>query len=189
MDTNSFGSTLEDEFFRREDQRLLARLREQRETATARETLSQATGITNPAVLDKLMALKIQPEIIAALRIVPLVEVAWADGTLDDKERTAILSGAQEADIPLASAAYALLEAWLARKPEPHVLNAWTTLVQGMSESLPAAEVKKLEAWLMDRARQVAGASGGMLGLGSKVSKQEAAVLEKLEKAFARPTA
>ena len=188
MDPNNFGSSLEEEFFRREDQRLLARLRELRDAETARESLSQATGITNAAVLDKLLALKIQPEIIAALRIVPLVEVAWADGTLDEKERTAVLSGAQEAGIPADSAAYALLDAWLKRRPEPYLLGAWTTLVQGMSESLPEAEVKRFQASLMERVGRVAGASGGVLGLGSKVSKQEAAVLQKLSKAFERPT-
>ena len=187
MDPNRFGDSLEEEFFRREDQRLLARLRELREQENARDTLSQATGITSPAVLDRLLALKIQPEIIAALRIVPLVEVAWADGSLDEKERQAVLSGAQEAGIPAGSAAYALLDAWLKKKPEPHLLTAWTTLIQGMSASLPEAEVKKLEASLMERVRRVAGASGGVLGLGSKVSKQEAAVLEKLSKAFVRP--
>ncbi len=181
-------NSLEEEFFHREDQRLLARMRELREAETARETLSQATGLTNPAVLDKLLALKIQPEIIAALRIVPLVEVAWADGSIDEKERQAVLSGAQEAGIPADSAAYLLLDAWLKRKPEPHLFAAWSTLVQGMSASLPEAEVEELEASLMERARRVAGASGGVLGLGSKVSKQEAAVLEKLSKAFERPT-
>jgi hypothetical protein len=188
MDPNNFGGSLEEEFFRREDQHLLARLRGLREAQTARETLSQATGITNAAVLDKLLALKIQPEIVAALRIVPLVEVAWADGSLDEKERKAVLSGAQEAGIPADSAAYALLDAWLKRKPEPHLLAAWTALVQGMIASLPEAEVKELQASLMERVRSVAGASGGMLGLGSKISKQEAAVLEKLSKSFERPT-
>lgn len=188
MDPNNFGSSLEEEFFRREDQRLVARLREQREAETARETLSQATGINDAAVLDRLLALKIQPEIIAALRVVPLVAVAWADGSLDEKERQAVLSGAQEAGIPADSAAYTLLEVWLERRPEPYLLAAWTTLVQGMSASLPEAEVKNLEASLMERVRRVAGASGGVLGLGSKVSKQEAAVLEKLSKAFERPT-
>src|SRR5687767_8210058 len=104
MDPITFGGNLEDEFFRREDQRLIARLRELREAETARETLSKATGITNAAVLDELLAMKIQPEIIAALRVVPLVEVAWADGSLDEKERKAVLSGAQEAGIPADSA-------------------------------------------------------------------------------------
>jgi hypothetical protein len=188
MDPNKFGSNLEEEFFRREDQRLLARIRELREAETARETMSQATGIKDAAVLDRLLALKIQPEIIAALRIVPLVAVAWADGSLDEKERQAVLSGAQEAGIPDDSAAYTLLEAWLKRRPEPYLLAAWTTLVQGMSASLSEAEVKKLKESLMERVRRVAGASGGVLGLGSKISKQEAAVLESLSKAFEHPT-
>ncbi len=188
MDPNDFGSSLEDEFFRREDQRLVARLRELRDTETARETLSQATGIRDDVVLDRLLALRIQPEVIAALRIVPLVEVAWADGSLDEKEREAVLSGAREAGIAADSAAYTLLEAWLKRRPEPYLLAAWTTLVQGMSASLPEPEVRNLEASLLERARRVAGASGGVFGLGSKVSKQEAAVLEKLAKAFERPT-
>jgi hypothetical protein len=139
-------------------------------------------------VLDQLLALKIQPEIVAALRIVPLVAVAWADGSLDEKEREAVLAGAKEAGIPADSAAYALLDAWLKRRPEPYLLAAWTTLVQGTSASLSEPEVRELEASLMERVRRVASASGGVLGLGSKVSKQEAAVLEKLSKAFERPT-
>jgi hypothetical protein len=188
MEQNNFSSSFEEEFFRREDQRLVARLRELRETETARETLSQATGISDGAALDQLLALRIQPEIIAALRIVPLVEVAWADGSLDEKEREAVLSGAQEAGIPADSAAYTLLEEWLKRRPEPYLLAAWTTLVQGMSASLSEPEVKNFEASLMERVRRVAGASGGVFGLGSKISKQEAAVLEKLSKAFERPT-
>lgn len=139
-------------------------------------------------MLDQLLALKIQPEIVAALRIVPLVAVAWADGSLDEKEREAVLAGAKEAGIPADSAAYALLDAWLKRRPEPYLLAAWTTLVQGTSASLSEPEVRELEASLMERVRRVASASGGVLGLGSKVSKQEAAVLEKLSKAFERPT-
>jgi hypothetical protein len=188
MDPNKSENSLEEEFFRREDQRLVAHLRELRKTETTREALSQATGISDGAVLDQLLALKIQPEIVAALRVVPLVEVAWADGSLDEKEREAVLSGAQEAGIPAGSAAYTLLEAWLKRRPEPYLLAAWTTLVRGMCASLPEPEVEHFQASLMERVRRVAGASGGVLGLGSKVSKQEAALLEKLSQAFERST-
>jgi hypothetical protein len=39
----------------------------------------------------------------------------------------------------------------------------------------------------MGRARAVAEASGGILGLGSKISKQEAQVLEDMERAFLSP--
>ena len=179
------GKSLEDEFFRREDQRLIKRLAELKAAETTREGLAKASGITNPAVLDKLMGLGIRPETVAALSIVPLVEVAWADGSLDTKERRAILDRARDSGIAPGSTEHSLLEAWLDRRPEPKLLTAWTHMVQGMAEQLGPDGTARLKASLLERARAVAAASGGVLGLGSKVSSAEAAMLAQLESAFA----
>ena len=127
------GQSFEDEFFRREDQRLMERLSELKAVEATGEALGKASGITNPAVLEKLMELGIRAETIAALSIVPLVEVAWADGPLDAKERRAIV---ERAAVDCDSTAGALLEAWLDRRPDPKLLIAWTHLVQAMSEQL-----------------------------------------------------
>jgi hypothetical protein len=179
------GKSLEDEFFRREDQRLIKRLAELKAAETTREGLAKASGITNPAVLDKLMGLGIRPETVAALSIVPLVEVAWADGSLDTKERRAILDRARDSGIAPGSTEHTLLEAWLDRRPEPKLLTAWTHMVQGMAEQLGPDGTARLKASLLERARAVAAASGGVLGVGSKVSSAEAAMLAQLESAFA----
>ena len=88
------GKSLEDEFFRREDKRLLTRLQELRAAEVNREALAKASGITKPEVLDRLLRLGIQAQTLAALSIVPLVEVAWADGALDAKERRTVLEHA-----------------------------------------------------------------------------------------------
>src|SRR5687768_16926045 len=104
------GRSLEEEFFRREDQRLMTRLNELKAAETAREALAKASGITKPAVLEKLMELGIRAETVAALSIVPLVEVAWADGELDAKERRAVVD---RAGVAPGSTEGALLEAWL----------------------------------------------------------------------------
>ncbi len=45
-------------------------------------------------------------------------------------------------------------------------------------------EVAALKEGLLDRARAVAGASGGFLGLGPKVSAAEADVIGRLEQVF-----
>ena len=45
-------------------------------------------------------------------------------------------------------------------------------------------EVAVLKESLLDRARAVAGASGGFLGLGSKISNAEADMIGRLERAF-----
>src|SRR5690242_3342880 len=73
---------LEDEFFRREDQRLLEHLGALRVAASTREALAKASGITDPVLLDMLVAHGIKAETVAALSFVPLLEVAWADGRL-----------------------------------------------------------------------------------------------------------
>jgi hypothetical protein len=85
------------------------------------------------------------------------------------------------------SVEHAMLEAWLKRRPEPRLLAAWWELVQGMSASFSPEAVEKFKANMLERARAVAGASGGILGLGSKISHAEQRVLDRLEKAFVRP--
>jgi hypothetical protein len=120
-----------------------------------------------------LKALGIRAETVAALCIVPLVEVAWADGALDPKERRAILDRAGDSGVARGFTEHALLGAWLDRRPDPKLLTAWAHLVQGICEQLG------------ERARAVAGASGGVFGIGSKVSNAEAAILAQLEAAFA----
>jgi hypothetical protein len=179
------GRSLEEEFFRREDQRLLARLNELKAAETTRAALAKASGITEPAVLDALLALGIRAETVAALSVVPLVEVAWADGALDARERGAVLEGARQAGIAPGSTAHALLEPWLERRPDPTLLTAWIQLVRDIRDRLGAEEAVRLKASLLDQARAVAGASGGILGLGAKVSSAEAAMLARLESAFA----
>jgi hypothetical protein len=167
---------MEEEFFKREDAKLLEKLRALKDAETTRETLAKATGITNAAVLDKLAVLKIA----AALSVLPFVEVAWADGSIDAKERTALIAHARTKGFAPGSRENALLEMWLDQRPAPRFFEAWTHLVHGLCEHLNSKEVAQLRTTLVDRARSVAEASGGVLGLG-KVSASEAAMLKKLE--------
>jgi hypothetical protein len=175
------GRSLEDEFFRREDQRLLQRLNELRAAEATREALAKASGITEPAVLQKLVELGIKAETVAALSLVPLVEVAWADGVLDAKERRAVV---ERAGVARDSTAGGLLEAWLDRRPDPKLLTAWTHMVEAMAKQLGPDGTARLKAGLLERARAVAEASGGLFGVGSKISASEAAMLATLEAAF-----
>jgi hypothetical protein len=73
---------------------------------------------------------------------------------------------------------------WLDRRPDPKLLIAWTHLVQAISEQLGPDGTARLKTGLLDRARAVAAATGGLFGVGSKISAPEAAMLAKLEAAF-----
>ena len=178
------GRSLEDEFFRREDARLKEKLRESAQREGAREALARASGIQNPEILERLMSLEVRPETVTALSLVPLVEVAWADGSLDDNERRVLLERAGTSGLAPGSPERTLLEEWLTRKPDPKLLTAWSHLVQGLCQQMSREEVAVFKAGLLERARAVAGASGGLLGMGSKVSGAEADIIKRLESAF-----
>jgi hypothetical protein len=178
------GRSLEEEFFRREDARLRENLRQAATRETTREALVRASGIKNSTVIDRLIDLDVKPETVTALSLVPLVMVAWADGSLDDSERAAVLERVDDAEFVPGSPARALLEGWLTRKPDPKLLEAWAQLVAGLSEQMNREDAAALKAGLLDQARAVAGASGGFLGLGSKISSAEADVINRLERAF-----
>lgn len=175
------GKSLEDEFFHRQNQRLIERLGELKAAESTRDALARASGVTAPAVLDELIKLGIRAETVAALAIVPLIEVAWADGTLDARERRAVVDAAA---VAADSTAAALIEAWLDRRPGPQLFTAWTHLVQAMCEQLGPAGAEQLKTSLLERAGAIAAASGGRFGIGSKVSSSEAGALARLEAAF-----
>jgi hypothetical protein len=175
------GKALEDEFFRKEDQRLISRLNELKAAEASRQALARASDIGDPTVLKELMDLGIRAETVAALSIVPLIEVAWADGSLDPNERRAVVDRVGAARGTPASD---LIEAWLDRRPDPKLLTAWKHVIQGMCEHLGPEGAARLKTSLLERARAVAAATGGLFGIGSKVSRAEAAMLAKLEAAF-----
>ena len=138
------GKALEDEFFRKEDERLTAKLRELKAKEATREELSRISGIKNTAILDRLIQLGIHAETLVALSIVPLAEVAWADGAIDAKEEQAVLDRAAKSGVTPGSSSYDLLKSWLERRPEPRLLTAWIHMIQGISENLTAEQVEAL---------------------------------------------
>ena len=102
MEKNFFGDRrkgFEAEFFRRQEAALLQRLRDEEARRSARQALAAASHITDEVLLDQLAALGIKPETLVALSLVPLVEIAWADGTVQASERQAILETARAAGL------------------------------------------------------------------------------------------
>jgi hypothetical protein len=175
---------LEEEFFAKENEKLRAQLRQRIESQAHREGLAKASGISHPAVLDHLVKLGLDAETVIALGLVPLIDVAWADGKMAEKERLAVLSAAREKGIDDASPAGLLLASWLSAPPPPKLRNAWIDYVRALCQKLEPHERTELRDDLLGRARAVAEAAGGVLGLGSKISSQEQQELARLEAAF-----
>ena len=175
---------LVESFFIKEDQKLIEELKTMRKMKETKENLSKVSGIHNDAVLQKLVDLEVQPETVASLAIVPLVEVAWADGDVDEKEKKAILKGIATAGFSSSGVDHSLLESWLLRKPPQKMMAAWKHYIHGLCGRLTDKERTALKEEILLHARTVAEASGGFLGLTSSISAEEKAMLKKIEEAF-----
>ncbi|MHB8901111.1 MAG: tellurite resistance TerB family protein [Thermoguttaceae bacterium] len=178
------SSELEEKFFRQKDQELIRAMREKTATMERKKALAEASGIEHDELLSQLDQLQISAETVAALSLVPLVAVAWADGKLDDKERAAVLAAAEQTGLKNDHPGYRLLESWLQEKPEKGLANVWYDYVSVLCDNLSPEARQQLAQELIGRTRAVAEATGGILGLGRKISASEQAVLDKLAAAF-----
>jgi hypothetical protein len=171
------GRSLEEDYFRKKDQELIAKLREANAAEQARKDLSGKTGISDPAVLQELQNLGFTPETIALLPLVPVVEVAWLEGGVTDEERDLLVRLARSRGIEPDSAADRMLDEWLTEQPDTSVFTRARRLVRAMIDagSSETANADDLVAYC----EQIASASGGIFGMG-KISSKERALLAEL---------
>jgi hypothetical protein len=174
---------LEESFFRRRDAELLEQMKQQASKDSAIEALAAASGIEDESLLNRLVDLELSADTVAALSLVPLVQVAWADGNLEAKEREAIVAAAVESGIKKDSSSYRMLSQWLATKPEDDLATAWNDYVGELIEAMSSDEVTALRDGLVARAQKVAESAGGILGIG-KVSDAETKAIDALRAAF-----
>lgn len=178
------GQALEEEFFHRLQEKQLEALRAELDRKATREELRAACGISDEAVLDRLVDQGVSGATMAALSMVPLVTVAWADGDVHERERDAVLKAARERGVDEKSAAHALLAGWLGRRPSSQLFDAWAAYSRGLSETLVPAQRAQLREQIVGLAREVAQSAGGFLGVG-KIGKEEEAALASIEAVFA----
>ncbi len=179
------GRALENQFYDKENREKLAAMKGKLDAQRSKDELRKASGMSDDAVLDRLVALGLRANTIAALSLVPLIQVAWADGKIQDNERTAILQGAHGKGLEQGSDGYELLQAWLAKPPGDDLFVAWEAYIKALASQLNDEQNRLLRNQIVGFAKMVAAAAGGILGFG-KVSASEEKVLHRIEGAFHR---
>lgn len=169
----------EDEYFRRQDRELIERMRQQAADAATRKSIENATGINDPEQIQELQALGFSPDTLALLPLVPVLQVAWAEGGISTAERTMIVNLARSRDIAAGSPADVQLHEWLAEKPSEATFRKASRLIGAMLDHPAGAEMQVSADDLIKYCEQIAQASGGLFGIG-KVSAEEKAVLQQI---------
>ncbi len=169
----------EDDYFRKKDRELVEKMRAAAAADRAKSELSARTGLSDPALLAELAALGFTPETVSVLPLVPIVEMAWAEGGVTAAERTQLVTLARSRGIAEGSPADRQLSEWLSRQPSPAVFERATRLIRAMLDTGSPASGTLTADELIKYSENIAAASGGILGLG-KVSADERATLARI---------
>jgi hypothetical protein len=178
------GRSLEADYFRRRDQELLERAREQEANAERRRQLAAALGIDDEAVIKGLVELGFDAATAPLLDVVPAIQVAWSDGTLPAQERAEIERILARPELqPAAKAAGRTLTEWLSRQPRAELFRLATEALRLRAARLDPDARTQLVSRIISDCKAVAAASGGVFGLGA-LSSAEADRIRELAAAL-----
>lgn len=175
--------SLEEAFFKDKDQQLMEKMRSELSAMEDKKQLAHVSGIVEERVLDHLVKAGVKAETLAAVSLIPLVEVAWADGSISPEERDAVLNAAAAHGVEQGTAPHEILKAWLKDRPDSHVIAAWKEYVREMARLMPKEAIAEFKRTMIDRATRVAESAGGFLGLAT-ISKHERAAIDELAKVY-----
>ena len=175
------GRALEDEHFRKKDRELIEKMRRAAAANQARDEMSRQSGITDPEVLGELQELGFTADTVIVLPLIPVLELAWAEGGITPAERQILVSLARSRGIVEGSAADRLLQAWMASRPAPDVFAKATRLIAALLDSGSAVAKGLTADQLVSYCEQIASASGGLLGLPIRaISMEERNLLTRI---------
>jgi hypothetical protein len=117
------------------------------------------------------------------LHIVPLAQVAWSDGGMTQHERDLILEIAASRGIAEGSEAHRKLVDWLEQRPSEEFF-AKSLMVAGVLAKARGEGTTPTD--LVDYCTRVAESSGGILGLGGKISQEERDLIARIAAEFER---
>jgi hypothetical protein len=173
----------EEDYFRKRDRELIDRMRQAAAAEQTRRDLEARTGLNDPTLLKDLQELGFTPDTIALLPLVPIIQVAWAEGGVSGAERKLIVQLARARGIQADSAGDSQLGEWLEHRPSADVFARATRLIRAMLDQPGQTATAMSADDLIKYSESIAAASGGILGMG-KISAEERATLAQIATAL-----
>jgi hypothetical protein len=172
------GRSLEEDHFRRKDRELVEKMRKAAADSAAKHELGKATGLADAALLHELHDLGFTPDTVSLLPLVPVLQMAWAEGGITAEERALLVRLARSRGIDDGSAADRQLSEWMNRRPDAAVFTRAGRLIGAMLAGGGSEGALSVDD-LVKHCEAIARASGGMFGIGS-ISAEERQLLSAI---------
>src|SRR6476661_4288439 len=107
----------ESEYFQRRERELIEKMRQRAAREGERQDMAEQIGVVDDDILAALHDLGYSRDTVMLLHLVPLLQVAWVDGSVSADERAGILDAARLRGVEEGSPAHRQLLGWLDRRP------------------------------------------------------------------------
>ena len=174
---------LEEEYFWRKEHELIARLREESRREQERRMLQAQLGDAGERFVRNLQAAGFKVENLGLLYLVPLVDVAWADGAVSVRERQCILATAARRGITPNTPAGTQLAAWLEQCPDRQFFDLALEAIRLIVTEEHYDRRSAVARDLVKCCTKVAEATGETLGL-VRISHDERECLTRISQAL-----
>lgn len=180
---------LEEEYFRKKEQELIEKMRRHHEAEAEQRRLGEQAGVADESILTDLQSLGYTPETVMLLHLVPLIQTAWAEGGVSNRERDLIIKAARSRGIDAGSAADRQLNNWLTERPSEELFEKTLRAISAILQARSPEDRDASQRDLLSLCTTIAAASGGFVGFHA-VSEEERQILahisEELEKSRKR---
>ena len=176
-DPSGRNRTNEEVYFQKRDRELIEQMRQRAKAQQELRELGQQVGVTDPELSRELAEMGFTPETVKLLPLIPILEMAWAEGEVTTAERKMVVDVARGRGIEAGGTADLQLADWLDRRPEDSVFRRAGRLINALFESggrfhiTPDDIIKYCEA--------IADVSGGLFGI-RRISSDERATLSRI---------
>jgi hypothetical protein len=170
------GRSLEEEYFHRKEREVIDKMRVRAAAEEQRRHLGEKAGVADEDVLRDLQDLGYTPETVMLLHLVPLIQTAWAEGGVSEKERQLIVRAARSRGITEGTPCDQQLNMWLSTRPSDELFEKTLRAIRTILQAQPAEAREASERDLLSLATAIAAASGGIVGFHA-VSAEERQIL------------
>jgi len=172
----------EQEYFHRRDSQLIEDMRERDAREEGHRRMAEASRIEDPRIIEALENLGYTHTTIILLELVPLIELAWSDGSVSPAERNWISHFASAHGIMEGTPAWQQLEHWLDHCPSPAFFEGTWHAIEAHAAFLSEAARTAAREGLIQACTDFATATCQRFGWHSRICAAKRKVLEEAHK-------
>jgi hypothetical protein len=171
---------LEEGYFRKKEQELIEQMRKRAAKQAERQDLGEAVGVADEEIQATLQEMGYTHETVKLLHLVPLVQIAWASGSVTPREREMVLRLCEWRGVEKDSPAWEQLNNWLDQRPSDEFFLTMLRIIRHLLEFQTVNKRVAGRTDLISFCIRIATASGGFLGVTSKISEGEQMALDQI---------